>query len=116
MSQPAAGKTVVLETPSGGEIRMGRGRPLFLLAGPCVVEGREKTLTIARILKEICGELGVPLVFKASYDKANRTSHASFHRAARRTPLRPIVPQTGWSVLRLTRRAGWARSGRDRAP
>jgi 2-dehydro-3-deoxyphosphooctonate aldolase (KDO 8-P synthase) len=57
---------------------MGRGRPLFLLAGPCVVEGREKTRTIARILTETCGSLGVPLVFKASYDKANRTSHKSF--------------------------------------
>jgi 2-dehydro-3-deoxyphosphooctonate aldolase (KDO 8-P synthase) len=57
---------------------MGRGHPLFLIAGPCVVEGREKTLTIARILREICGEAGVPLVFKASYDKANRSSGASF--------------------------------------
>jgi 2-dehydro-3-deoxyphosphooctonate aldolase (KDO 8-P synthase) len=57
---------------------MGRGHPLFLIAGPCVVEGRDKTLTIARILREISGELGVPLVFKASYDKANRTSGASF--------------------------------------
>jgi 2-dehydro-3-deoxyphosphooctonate aldolase (KDO 8-P synthase) len=71
-------KTVSLATPSGGEIRMGRAHPLFLLAGPCVVESREKTLTIARILKEICGELGVPLVFKASYDKANRSSKSSF--------------------------------------
>jgi 2-dehydro-3-deoxyphosphooctonate aldolase (KDO 8-P synthase) len=75
---PAAPRTVRLVLPRGGEIRMGRGHPLFLIAGPCVVEGREKTLTIARILKEICGELGVPLVFKASYDKANRSSHASF--------------------------------------
>jgi 2-dehydro-3-deoxyphosphooctonate aldolase (KDO 8-P synthase) len=57
---------------------MGQGHPLFLLAGPCVVEGREKTLTIARILREICGEAGVPLVFKASWDKANRTSSKSF--------------------------------------
>ena len=71
-------KTVTLVLPGGGAIRMGREHPLFLLAGPCVVESREKTLTIARILKEICGELGVPLVFKASYDKANRSSGASF--------------------------------------
>ena len=71
-------RTVRLALPRGGEIAMGRGHPLFLLAGPCVVEGREKTRTIARILSEICGEAGVPLVFKASYDKANRTSHASF--------------------------------------
>lgn len=80
MTVPASDppRTVRLELPGGGEIRMGRGHPLFLLAGPCVVEGREKTLTIARILRGICGELGVPLVFKASYDKANRSSHRSF--------------------------------------
>jgi 2-dehydro-3-deoxyphosphooctonate aldolase (KDO 8-P synthase) len=78
MNDPAAAKTVTLAVPRGGEIRMGRGHPLFLLAGPCVVESREKTLTIARILKEVCGELGVPLVFKASYDKANRSSKSSF--------------------------------------
>ena len=74
----APSRTVRLALPRGGEIVMGRGHPLFLLAGPCVVEGREKTLTIARILREICEELLVPLVFKASYDKANRSSHKSF--------------------------------------
>ncbi len=78
MSDVNASRTVVLETPDGAEIRMGQGSPLFLLAGPCVVEGLEKTLTIARILRDICGEAGVPLVFKASYDKANRSSHKSF--------------------------------------
>jgi len=78
MSAVNAAKTVSLAKPAGGEIVMGRGKPLFLLAGPCVVESREKTLTIARILKEICGELGVPLVFKASYDKANRSAKTSF--------------------------------------
>jgi len=78
MQEPAAARTVRLARPSGGEILMGRGHPLFLLAGPCVVESREKTLTIARILRDVCGEAGVPLVFKASYDKANRSSHASF--------------------------------------
>jgi 2-dehydro-3-deoxyphosphooctonate aldolase (KDO 8-P synthase) len=78
MTAPAASKTVSLPRPGGGEIRMGRGHPLFLIAGPCVVESREKTLTIARILTEICGGLGVPLVFKASYDKANRSSKSSF--------------------------------------
>ena len=78
MTAPAAPKTVTLARPKGGEIRMGRAHPLFLIAGPCVVESREKTLTIARILSEICGGLGVPLVFKASYDKANRSSKSSF--------------------------------------
>jgi 2-dehydro-3-deoxyphosphooctonate aldolase (KDO 8-P synthase) len=71
-------KLATVPLPGGGEIRMGRGEKLFLLAGPCVVESREKTLTIARILKDVCGELGVPLDFKASYDKANRSSGASY--------------------------------------
>ena len=57
---------------------MGGGNPLVLLAGPCVIENEEKTLAIAAELKEICAEVGVGLVFKASYDKANRTSVDSF--------------------------------------
>lgn len=85
--ESAPAKIVRLDRPRGGSIEMGRGRPLFLLAGPCVVEGREKTRTIARILSEICGELGVPLVFKASYDKANRTSHTSFRGIGMREAL-----------------------------
>ncbi len=52
----------------------GRGRPLLIIAGPCVIETEELTLKIARRLKEIAGELKLQLVFKASYDKANRTS------------------------------------------
>jgi len=56
----------------------GLNRPLFLIAGPCVVESRELQLETAGRLKEICAALGVPLVFKSSYDKANRTSSASF--------------------------------------
>ena len=77
-NQATTTHTVRLTTPDGGVIEMGREHPLFLLAGPCVVEGRERTFTIARALVEICGEAGVPLIFKASYDKANRTSHTSF--------------------------------------
>lgn len=78
MTALVSSRTVTLALPWGGEIHMGRGHRLFLIAGPCVVEGREKTLTIARILREICGECGVPLIFKASYDKANRSSHQTF--------------------------------------
>ena len=51
MSDPKPARTVTVATPGGGEIRMGRGEPLFLLAGPCVVESREKSLTIARALR-----------------------------------------------------------------
>jgi 2-dehydro-3-deoxyphosphooctonate aldolase (KDO 8-P synthase) len=61
-----------------GPVTVGRGRPLALIAGPCVMEPNDLTLVIARRLREICGKLGVPLIFKASFDKANRTSKSSF--------------------------------------
>lgn len=52
--------------------------PFFLIAGPCVVEGEEITLSIAREIKKICTELEIPFYFKASYKKANRSSLNSF--------------------------------------
>jgi 2-dehydro-3-deoxyphosphooctonate aldolase (KDO 8-P synthase) len=61
-----------------GPVTIGRGRPLALISGPCVMEPNDLTLTIAWHLREICGSLGVPLVFKASFDKANRTSKKSY--------------------------------------
>ena len=61
---------------AGAEI--GPDRPLFLIAGPCVVESPQLTLDVAGALKEITGALGIPFVFKASYDKANRSSRKSF--------------------------------------
>jgi 2-dehydro-3-deoxyphosphooctonate aldolase (KDO 8-P synthase) len=63
---------------SVGPVAIGQGRPLALICGPCVMEPNDLTLTIARRLREICGALGVPLVFKASFDKANRTSKKSY--------------------------------------
>ena len=56
----------------------GLDQPLFLIAGPCVVESRELQAETAGRLKEITGRLGVPLIFKSSYDKANRSSGKSF--------------------------------------
>jgi 2-dehydro-3-deoxyphosphooctonate aldolase (KDO 8-P synthase) len=56
----------------------GLERPLFLIAGPCVVESRELQIDVAGRLKEITGKLGVPFIFKSSYDKANRSSSKSF--------------------------------------
>jgi len=47
---------------------------MFLIAGPCAIENREMVFLTARTLKEVCGELGIQLIFKASFDKANRTS------------------------------------------
>jgi 2-dehydro-3-deoxyphosphooctonate aldolase (KDO 8-P synthase) len=56
----------------------GLDRPLFLIAGPCVVESLELQIETAGRLKEITSRLGVPFIFKSSYDKANRTSGTSF--------------------------------------
>jgi len=56
----------------------GLNRPLFLIAGPCVVESEALQVDVAGKLKEICSRLKVPLVFKSSYDKANRSSSRSF--------------------------------------
>jgi len=61
-----------------GKIRIGKGNPLVLIAGPCVIENEEITFTTAKKLKEICDRLGISLIFKSSYDKANRTSGSSF--------------------------------------
>jgi 2-dehydro-3-deoxyphosphooctonate aldolase (KDO 8-P synthase) len=60
-----------------GSLKIGAG-PLFLIAGPCVIESPTHPLKIARRLKEITDELGIPYIFKASYDKANRSSIGSF--------------------------------------
>ncbi len=55
-------------------LRIGRGLPLAVIAGPCVIETPETTFGIAATLKRLTDELGLPLIFKASFDKANRTS------------------------------------------
>jgi 2-dehydro-3-deoxyphosphooctonate aldolase (KDO 8-P synthase) len=57
---------------------MSRGRGLFLIAGPCVIESPRHPGQVAARLRDITGELGVPLIFKASYDKANRSSLRSY--------------------------------------
>ena len=57
---------------------VGLHRPLFLIAGPCVVESEQLQIDVAGRLKEICAGLKVPFIFKSSYDKANRSSAQSF--------------------------------------
>ncbi|MBN1545358.1 MAG: 3-deoxy-8-phosphooctulonate synthase [Syntrophaceae bacterium] len=59
-------------------VAIGGNQTFVLIAGPCVVEDRQGTREIARYLRELTGELGIPFVFKASYDKANRTSVNSY--------------------------------------
>ena len=61
-----------------GDYLVGQGNPLMLMAGPCVLEGYERSLMIGKKAKAICDELGIPYVFKASFDKANRSSINSF--------------------------------------
>ncbi len=57
---------------------VGLDRPLFLIAGPCVAESEQLCLDVAGQLKEVCDRLAIPYIFKASYDKANRSSGKSF--------------------------------------
>ena len=56
----------------------GEGRPFFLIAGPCVIESEALALDTAGRLREITGQLGIPFIYKSSFDKANRSSHESY--------------------------------------
>ena len=71
MTESTVGKVPV------GNVSIG-GPDLVLIAGPCVIEGAGKTLDVAGRLAEICDRVGIPWIFKASFDKANRTSLGSF--------------------------------------
>jgi len=59
-------------------LRLGAGNPLFLIAGPCVIESEAHAMKIAEAVARIAGDVGVPYVFKASFDKANRSSVKSY--------------------------------------
>jgi 2-dehydro-3-deoxyphosphooctonate aldolase (KDO 8-P synthase) len=63
---------------NAGNVIIGANRPLVLIAGPCVIENEAATLRHAERLLTICNALAIPLIFKASYDKANRTSISAF--------------------------------------
>ena len=77
------------------DFEVGLDQPLFLIAGPCVIEGEQFTVDVAGRLKELTSRLGVPYIFKASFDKANRSSHES--------PRGPGV-EAGLRVLERVRR------------
>lgn len=70
--------TITPAPVTAGAVTLGAGHPLAFIVGPCVIESRAHTLAIASALAEIAARRGVPLIFKASYDKANRTSLSSF--------------------------------------
>jgi len=61
-----------------GKVTIGGGAPLVLIAGPCIVESEQMVLSTAERILKACLKFGVPLVFKSSYKKANRTSLRSF--------------------------------------
>jgi len=89
-------------TFSVGKIKFGVGAPLFLIAGPCVIESEGHALMIAEKLGAVASELGVPYVFKASYDKANRSSVSSYRGPGLKNGLKilaKIKKRTGLPVL-----------------
>ncbi|HKJ22694.1 MAG TPA: 3-deoxy-8-phosphooctulonate synthase, partial [Gammaproteobacteria bacterium] len=80
----------------------GLDRPLFLIAGPCVIEGRELAVDSAGRLKELADRLGVPFIYKSSFDKANRSSAGSFRGPGMEEGLRILAEvreQIGVPVL-----------------
>jgi 2-dehydro-3-deoxyphosphooctonate aldolase (KDO 8-P synthase) len=77
-SRPRQGKIAFVSNSFEiGPVHVGAGQ-LFLIAGPCVIEGEAHVRTMADAIQRITGDLGIPFIFKASYDKANRTSVKSF--------------------------------------
>jgi 2-dehydro-3-deoxyphosphooctonate aldolase (KDO 8-P synthase) len=80
-----------------GSVKVGGGRPLALIAGPCVIENEAATLRCAERLMAICNVVGIPLIFKASYDKANRTSITSYRGPGLKEGLR-ILAKVGESL------------------
>ncbi len=77
-----------------GKVKVGEGLPLALVAGPCVIESESMCLDVAREIKGIAARVGMPFVFKASFDKANRSSISSF---------RGPGPEEGLRILRKVR-------------
>jgi len=87
---------------SVGALSIGGGHPFALVAGPCVIESAAHALDMAISLKEIAARCGVPLIFKASYDKANRTSRLSFRGPGLDAGLRTLADiksRTGLPIL-----------------
>ena len=87
---------------SVGNVRMGTGTGLFFIAGPCVIESEAHATKIAEQLAGMARELGLPLIFKASYDKANRSSLSSFRGPGLKEGLRilgEIKKRTGLPIL-----------------
>src|SRR5215468_529491 len=82
---------------AAGAVRFGNNLPLALIAGPCVLESRAHALEMAAALKEIAGRLGIGLVYKTSFDKANRTS-ATGARGLGLAAALPVFAEIGTSL------------------
>ncbi len=85
-----------------GEAVCGTGQPLLWILGPCVIESHELTLRIAETLAELAAKLSIPVVFKASFDKANRTSGKSFRGPGVREGMKTLAAvkqRTGLPLL-----------------
>ena len=78
----------------------GIDKPLFLIAGPCVIESEQLALDTAGQLKEICSELGIPFIYKSSFDKANRSSGKSFRGLGLDEGLRILAKSSARSACR----------------
>ena len=81
---------------------VGAGQPLFLIAGPCVIESRQLAFDTAGYLKELTARLGIPFIYKSSFDKANRSSGASFRGPGLEAGLRILADvrtEVGAAVL-----------------
>jgi len=74
-----------------GNLRLGGGNPLFLIAGPCVIESEEHAMMMAERVAKTAADAGIPYIFKASYDKANRSSISSFRGPGLREGLRILA-------------------------
>ncbi len=83
-----SGDIISIDASAGAAVRFGNGLPFALIAGPCQLESREHALMMASELKQVAGRLGIGLVYKTSYDKANRTSAS----AARGIGLEAALP------------------------
>ncbi len=92
-----------------GSLEIGGGSPLALISGPCVIESSEHALTTAKAVKQAADNAGIPVIFKASYDKANRTSVDSYRGPGIEEGLRileTIKRETGLALLTDVHEAG----------
>jgi len=94
--------TVSKEVVVNPKVKVGGGQPLFLIAGPCVIESAENALALAKALKALADKLRIPFIFKASYDKANRSSVSSYRGPGLKKGLeilKAVKDQVGVPVL-----------------